>query len=73
MDHFHGLFILMDPNLASSKGITERNDKNNTKEYDHPSNTPDARFQAVSKKSHVTLEGMQRGFSNYGLVSENEI
>ena len=26
----------MDPNLASWKGITERNDLNNSKEYDHP-------------------------------------
>ena len=34
----------------------------------HPSNTPDARFEAVSAKSHVNLEGMQMGFSNYGFL-----
>ena len=32
-----------------------------------PSNTPDARFEAVSEEPHVNLEGMQMGFSNFKL------
>ena len=49
---------LQPPEKELQKEMTKKIQKGMTT----PSNTPDARFEAVSEKSHVNLEGMKTGF-----------